>query len=119
MYGEYYRIPGVCSCSRMVETLSRRIFRAFFFLANQLWGELLCKREPNNVRDSCTVTVIQDDHLVEVLQQYARIAILEASHVKKKTCSLPLVGVSNGIVSAIFHKLAPIRKIRGNCQTVN
>ena len=59
-------------------------FVLLFFFDNQLWGELLCKREPNNVRDSCTVTVIQDDHLVEVLQQYARIAVLEASHVKKR-----------------------------------
>ena len=43
--------------------------------------ELVCKREPN-MWDSYTVTVIKDDSVVEILRQYARIAIFEASHVK-------------------------------------
>ena len=46
--------------------------------------ELLCKRELNNARDSYTVAVIKDDHIVEVLRQYARIAILKASHMKAR-----------------------------------
>ena len=35
--------------------------------------ELLCKREPNNARDSYAVAVTKDDSIVEVLLQYARI----------------------------------------------
>ena len=46
--------------------------------------ELLCKREPNNMRDSYAVAVIKDDCVVEVLQQYTRIVIFETSHVKTR-----------------------------------
>ena len=45
--------------------------------------ELLCKREPNNARDSYAVVVIKDDHVIEILRQYGRIAIFKASHVKQ------------------------------------
>ena len=38
-----------------------------FFPANPLWGELLCKREPNNMWDFYAVAVIKDDCVVEVL----------------------------------------------------
>ena len=68
----------------MAETLSRRIFHASFFVS-PLLGELLCKRESNNTRDSCAVAFIKDGRVVEVLQQYIRIVIIfEASHVKTR-----------------------------------
>ena len=49
------------------ETFSRKNFRGSFFRANPLWGELLCKREPNNAQDSYAVAIIK----VEILRQYA------------------------------------------------
>ena len=59
-------------------------FFTLLFFMNPLWGELLCKREPNNAWDTYTVAVIKDDRVVEVLRQYTRIATFEASHMKTR-----------------------------------
>ena len=70
-----YRIRGyfrVCLFSRMAETL---IFRAFFF-REPLWGELLCKSNRAGF-----LRYGDDDRVVKVLRQYARI---EASHLKTR-----------------------------------